>query len=200
MFKIGSLGIFAGGILGAVLFAGNAVADKIYVLDEAHTEVRFAWSHSGVSIQTGEFTKTNGTLNLDLDNVENSSIDVTIDATSVSSGVEVFDGHLNSASWLHTSKYPTITFKSTKIERTGEETANVTGDLTLHGVTKSVTLDTKLTHMGRHPVGDFLSYYQGDWIAFSATTEILHQAFRVGSYSTGPIKISIVSEMKHKPE
>lgn len=187
-------------VLGPMVLAGSAWAEKIYEIDEGHTEVRFAWSHAGVSVQTGEFTKTAGKLNLDLENIENSSIEVTIDAASVASGVAVFDGHLNSASWLHTSKYPTITFSSQEVERTGEDTANVTGDLTLHGVTKSVTLATKLTHMGKHPVGDFLSYYQGDWIAFSATTEIDHQAFGIGSYSTGPITISIVSEMKHKPE
>lgn len=190
---------FAGVILGSLLFASTAIADKIYNIDEAHTEVRFAWSHAGVSIQSGEFTKASGQLSLDPDKVENSHIEVIIDATSVASGVDVFDGHLNSANWLHTSKYPSITFTSKNIEPTGENTANVTGDLTLHGVTKPVTLATTLTHMGKHPVGDFLSYYQGDWIAFSASTEIDHQSFGVGSYSTGPITISIVTEMKHNP-
>ena len=173
-----------------------ALATETYYTDQGHTEVRFGWSHAGVSMQTGEFTKAKGTLVLDPDNVEESSISVTIDAASVSTGFEALDKHLMNADFLEVETYPEITFVSTSVERTGDITANVMGDLTIHGVTKPVTLETTLTHRGEHPVGAMLDYYKGQWVAFSATTEIDHQAFNVGSFSTGPISITIVTEMK----
>ena len=179
-----------------VALAVPALAAETYYTDQGHTEVRFGWSHAGVSMQTGEFTKAKGTLVLDPDNVEKSSISVTIDAASVSTGFEALDKHLMNADFLEVETYPEITFVSTSVERTGDTTANVTGDLTIHGVTKPATLETTLTHRGEHPVGAMLDYYKGQWVAFSATTEIDHQAFNVGSFSTGPISITIVTEMK----
>ena len=91
-----------------------------------------------------------------------------------------------------------MTFVSTSVTRTGDMTADVTGDLTIHGVTKPVTLKTTLTHRGEHPLGTVIDYYKGNWVAFSATTEIDHQAFGVGGFSTGPISITIVTEMKDR--
>ena len=179
-------------------FAVSAQASEIYYTDQGHTEVRFGWSHAGVSMQTGEFTTATGKLVLDPDNVEQSSISVTIDAASVSTGFEALDTHLKSADFLEVETYPEITFESTSIERTGDTTANVIGDLTIHGTTQPVTLETTLTHRGEHPVGAMLDYYKGQWVAFSATTEIDHQAFGVGSFSTGPISIEIVTEMKDR--
>ena len=129
-----------------------ALAAETYYTDQGHTEVRFGWSHAGVSMQTGEFTTASGKLDLDPDNVEQSSISVTIDAASVSTGFEALDTHLKSADFLEVETYPEITFVSTSIERTGDTTANVTGDLTIHGVTQPVTLETTLTHRGDHPV------------------------------------------------
>ncbi|MGH1480025.1 MAG: YceI family protein, partial [Geminicoccales bacterium] len=182
----------------SLTFAVPALAAETYYTDQGHTEVRFGWNHAGVSMQTGEFTTASGKLVLDPDNVEQSSINVTIDAASVSTGFEALDTHLKSADFLEVETYPEITFESTSIERTGEMTANITGDLTIHGVTKPVTLETTLTHRGEHPVAAVLDYYKGQWIAFSATTEIDHQAFDVGGFSTGPISIEIVTEMKDR--
>lgn len=175
-----------------------ALAAETYYTDQGHTEVRFGWNHAGVSMQTGEFTTASGKLVLDPDNVEQSSISVTIDAASVSTGFEALDTHLKSQDFLEVETYPEITFESTAVERTGDMTANLTGDLTIHGVTKPVTLETTLTHRGEHPVAAALDYYKGQWVAFSAMTEIDHQAFDVGGFSTGPISISIVTEMKDR--
>ncbi|WP_120499023.1 YceI family protein [Roseovarius sp. EL26] len=178
--------------------ARTATAQDIYTSDQGHTEVLFGWSHVGVSRQHGEFTTTNGTLTLFPEDLEKSSIEVTIDPSSVSSGVDVFDGHLKSQRFLNVEKYPTATFQSTSIELTGETTAKVTGDLTLHGITKSVVLDTTLTHRGAHPTAQYIDSYKGAWVAFHATTTIDHQAFGVGAYSTGPITIEINTEMRRK--
>ncbi len=174
-----------------------AYAAEIYQTDQGHTEVHFSWSHAGVSMQSAEFSSAKGELVLEPDAVEQSKLNVTIDATSLWSGYPRLDEHLKSADFLEVETYPQITFTSTKIERTGDTTADVTGDLTIHGVTKPVTLKTTLTHRGAHPVGQFLDYYKGDWVAFSATTEIDHVAFGVGpKFPTGPISIAISTELK----
>lgn len=191
---------FAGWMLVAALPVGSAFAAETYYTDQGHTEVRMSWSHAGVSIQTAEFTTVNGTLKLDPDNIEASSVDVTIDAASIATGFGPLDDHLKSADFLEVETYPEITFTSTEVTRTGEETADVTGDLTIHGVTKPVTLQTTLTHRGEHPVGAMLDYYKGQWVAFSATTEIDHMEFGVGPFPTGPISIEIVTEMKDRED
>ena len=184
-------------ILLSALSAPVAAAET-YFFDQGHTEVLFGWNHAGVSMQHGEFTAAKGKLTLDPDKVENSTIEVSIDATSVSTGVPALDKHLKSSDFLDVEKHPAITFKSTAVARTGDDTADVTGDLTIHGVTKPATLKVKLTHRGAHPVAEFIDYYKGEWVAFAATTEIDHQAFGVGSFSTGPIFIEINTEMKDR--
>ncbi|MEM7427481.1 MAG: YceI family protein [Pseudomonadota bacterium] len=193
----GKLGL-AALLLSAALAPASAIAEETYYTDQGHTEVIFGWSHAGVSMQSGEFTKADGKLVLDPDNIEKSSIDVTIDAASISTGFEPLDKHLKSKDFLEVETYPKITFKSTSVKKTSDKSADVTGDLTIHGVTKPVTLKTELTHRGGHPLGGVIDYYKGKWVAFSATTSIDHQAFKVGGFSTGPISIRIVTEMKDR--
>ena len=179
------------------VFPGSAIANKTFVTDQGHTEVLFGWNHSGVSRQHAEFTVAQGTLKL-ADDIEKSSISVVIDANSISSGFEALDDHLKSKDFLEVETYPEITFKSTGVKKTGERSYDVTGNLTIHGVTQPVTLKTEMTHRGAHPVAKFIDYYKGDWVAFRATTEIDHMAFKVGGFSTGPIAIEINTEMKAK--
>lgn len=178
--------------------AAWAQAAETYYTDQGHTEVRFGWNHAGVSMQSGEFTTANGKLVLDPDNPEQSSVTVTIDAASVSTGFGPLDDHIKSKDFLEVETYPEITFVSTSVKKTGDTTADVMGDLTIHGVTKPVTLKTTMTHRGEHPLGGAIDYYKGQWVAFSATTEIDHQAFDVGGFSTGPISITIVTELKDR--
>lgn len=176
-------------------FSSNALADKVFVSDQGHTEVMFGWNHAGVTRQNGQFTEAVATVNL-ADDLADSTVEVEIATASVSSGFGPLDDHLKTADYLDVETYPTMTFKSTSIEVTGDDTMNVTGDLTLHGVTNEVTLETKMTLNGPHPLGGAIEYYQGDWVAFEATTEIDHTAFEVGSFNTGPIAITINTEMK----
>lgn len=184
-------------VAASTLQVSGAFAGEVYVTDQGHTEILFGWSHAGVSTQHGEFTKATGTLNFD-DDLEKSSISVVIDTASLSSGFEALDKHLKSKDFLEVETYPEMTFQSTSITKTGDNTMDVAGDLTIHGVTKPVTLKTELTHKGEHPLGKAIEYYQGDWIAFKATTEIDHQAFGVGGFSTGPISVEINTELKAK--
>jgi len=183
----------------SALFAGNALADKTYVTDQGHTEITFGWSHAGVSMQHGEFLKSVGMLNLG-DDMEKSTINVVIETASLSSGFAALDQDLMSKNFLEVETYPEITFQSTSVAKTGDKTFDVSGDLTIHGVTQPVTLKAELTHIGEHPLGGFIDYYKGDWVAFKATTDIDHQAFGVGSFSTGPIFIEINTELKAKSQ
>ncbi len=179
----------------AALFAGSAMADVTYNTDQGHTEVKFSWNHAGVSIQSGEFDTAAGTVVL-ADDIEKSTVEMTIDAASVSTGFEALDTHLKSADFLEVETHPTMTFKSTSVAKTGDTTMDVTGDLTLHGVTKEVTMSAEITHQGPHPVGQALDYYKGEWLGLKATTDIDHQAFGVGGFSTGPITVTFISELK----
>lgn len=179
----------------ATAFSAGALAEKNYVSDQGHTEVMFGWSHAGVTRQNGEFTEAVATVNL-AEDIKESTVEVEISTSSVSTGFEALDDHLKSADFLEVETYPTMMFKSTAIEMTGEDTMNVTGDLTLHGITNPVTLEAKMTLNGEHPLGGSIEYYKGDWVAFEATTEIDHMAFEVGGFNTGPIAITINTEMK----
>lgn len=196
------LRLASGGLVLGMGLSVAAQAADIYKFDQGHTEISFGWNHAGVSMQHGEFIKADGTLSLDVAKIEASKINVTIDATSVSTGVTALDTHLKSSDFLDVEKHPTITFESTEVRKTGDKSADVSGNLTLHGVTKPVTLKVTLTHRGSHPVGQYLDHYKGAWVAFAAETVINHLEFGVGSYPAGPndkIMIRISTEMKHQP-
>lgn len=195
MDKVNILKIAALSVL-SILFTQPAIAAETYMTDQGHTEVRFGWNHAGVSIQSAEFNKVSGKLVLDADNVEKSKVTVTVDVDSLNSGFGPLDKDLKSKNFLDVANFPEITFESTSIKRTGEKTADITGNLTIHGITHPATLKATLTHRGDHPVAKFIDYYKGKWVAFSATTEIDHMAYKVGSFSTGPITIWISTEMK----
>ena len=191
------LSVFAFVVTALVVVPVNAIAAQTYVSDQGHTEVLFGWSHAGVSMQHAEFTTAEATLKL-ADDIEKSSVSAVIDVNSLASGFKKLDDHLKSKDFLEAETYPQITFKSTSIKKTGDKSFDVTGDLTIHGVTNSVTLKADMTHRGNHPLGGMMDYYKGDWVAFKATTKIDHQAFKVGGFSTGPITIEINTEMKAK--
>jgi polyisoprenoid-binding protein YceI len=120
--------------------AASARAEKeTFVLDKNHTQIGFKVRHF-VSKVGGHFAKFEGTIVLDRTKPEESSVDLKIEATSIDTGVPNRDKHLNSADFFDTAKFPEITFKSTKIAVKGKDAYEVTGDLTMRGVTKPVTL------------------------------------------------------------
>jgi polyisoprenoid-binding protein YceI len=112
-------------------------------IDPAHTNVEFTVRHMMISNVKGQFQKTAGTITVTGSDAASAQIDATIDASSVDTRVERRDMHLKSPDFLDVAKYPTITFKSTKVEADGPNKWKVTGDLTLHGVTKPVVLDVE---------------------------------------------------------
>jgi polyisoprenoid-binding protein YceI len=116
---------------------------SMWEIDLAHTSAQFGIRHLMVSTVRGDFRKVTGTVNLDEEDVTKSTIDATIDVASINTGIEKRDEHLRSPDFFDAAKYPTMTFKSKKIETAGEGKYKVTGDLTLHGMTKEVVLDVE---------------------------------------------------------
>jgi polyisoprenoid-binding protein YceI len=112
-------------------------------IDPPHTNVEFTVRHMMISNVKGQFQKTSGTVTTNGSDPASATIDATIDASSIDTRVEKRDMHLKSPDFLDVAKYPTITFKSTKVEAAGPNKWKVTGDLTLHGVTKPVVLDVE---------------------------------------------------------
>jgi polyisoprenoid-binding protein YceI len=112
-----------------------------YVFDPAHTTAQFSVKHLMVTNVRGEFSKVSGKLNIDDKDVTKSSVEVTIDASTIDTREPNRDNHLRSPDFFDVAKYPAITFKSTKVEKAGDKKLKVTGDLTIHGVTKQAVLD-----------------------------------------------------------
>lgn len=112
-----------------------------YELDPAHTWVQFSINHAGWALASGQFRDASGTMEFDVANAAAASLSVTIDAASIDTNDLARDDHLRSADFFNTAAFPTLTFTATGIEVTGEKTGKITGDLTMIGVTKSVTLD-----------------------------------------------------------
>ncbi len=114
-----------------------------YEIDPAHSSAGFSVRHLMVSNVRGEFTKLTGTVTYDEKDPTRSTVEATIDVGSVDTRDAKRDGHLKSADFFDAAKYPTITFKSTKVERAAAGKLRVTGDLTMHGVTKPVVLEVE---------------------------------------------------------
>lgn len=184
-------------------FAGNAIADIAdmpsgeYGLDTGHGYITFSYSHFGYSNPHVGFNTFDLTMNLDSDNVENSSVEVVIDATSVDSRVPAFDGHLNGPNFFNTAEHPTITFNSTSMTATGENTYDVVGDLTIKGITKSVTLAATINKAANHPRRNT------PIVGVDATTSVLRSEFdmaRAVPNVSDEVTISISVEMPQKTD
>ena len=138
--------------ISSILIAGGLRAET-FTIDPVHSHVLYRAGHMGVSHSWGRFSDISGTLSLDDANSENNSIDITVKATSIDSGEPKRDEHLRSPDFLSVKQFPTITFKSTQIKAVDPHTLEVTGDLTIHGVSKPVTLKVERVGAGKGPMG-----------------------------------------------
>jgi len=129
----------------------EAAVEK-YTFDTTHTQVMFTVSHLGFSNSHGRFNTLSGGFSFDAEKPETSTVDVSIDTNSLYMASAPWEAHLKSADFFNVEKFPAMTFKSTKIEKTGDNTGKLTGDLTLLGVTKPVTLDVTFNKSGIHPM------------------------------------------------
>ena len=158
-------------------FAGSAfAAPATYKIDPNHTNVIASWNHFGFSNPSINFGNADGTIVYDADKVSASSVQVTLPLTGLSALATDFYDHLTSADWFDAAKYPSATFKSTKVEAAGEGKLKVTGDLTVKGVTKPVVLEVKLNKAGVQPLA------KREAIGFDATATIKRSEFGLGNY------------------
>ncbi|MFI5271968.1 MAG: YceI family protein [Ktedonobacterales bacterium] len=118
-------------------------------LDTSHSQIGFSVKHMMVSTVRGQFTRFAGTVALDEQQPERSHVEVTIDPQSINTSDEKRDGHLRAADFFEVEKYPEIRFSSTQVERSGDDEYRVTGDLTMRGVTRPVTLEVTLDGQSR---------------------------------------------------
>jgi len=182
--------------LGAAFVAAALTAPAFaapYILDKSHTAVTFTVDHLGYSLTHGFFTKFDADIDFDPDAPEKSSVTFTIDAASINTLWEARDKHVRGKDFLHVSENPEVVFKSTKIEMTGEDTAKLTGDLTLAGQTNEETFEVLLRKAAPSP----LPQLKGKMVkGFSITGEIDRTEYGV-TYAAGaigniiPIKIEL---------
>jgi polyisoprenoid-binding protein YceI len=145
-------------------------APAVWQIDPAHSSAQFSVRHLMISNVKGEFTKVSGTIFFDPSNPSNSKVDVTIDAGSINTRDAQRDTHLKSAEFFDTEKFPTIEFRSTEVRSSGDG-SRITGDLTIHGVTRQVVLDVE------GPTPEAKDPWGSTRIAASATTRIDRRDF-----------------------
>jgi polyisoprenoid-binding protein YceI len=162
--------VLAGSLVSLPLWAADT-----YVIDPAHTHPSYEISHFGWSTQRGRFDKVSGKITLDRAG-KTGSADVIIDVASVSTGVTKLDDHLKSEDFFNVAKYPTVTFKATKITFNGDEPASVPGEITILGVTKPATLTVTHFTCGTHPM------LKKDLCGAEATTTIKRSEFGMTKY------------------
>jgi polyisoprenoid-binding protein YceI len=139
----------------AGLFATAALAQAApvtYKLDPHHTMVLFSWSHFGFSHPTANLPLGEGTLSFDPQHPEQATVDVTLPLAGLDTHVPALDEHLKKPDFFDASKYPQVTYRSTRVEPLGGDRFRITGDLTVHGVTRPVVLEATLNKLGPHPM------------------------------------------------
>ena len=175
-----------------IALASTSAVATTYTLDPQHTQVQFSWSHFGFSNPAAVFGKLDATLEFDQTDPTKSTVNVTIPLNSVNSNVTKLNEHLESPDFFDAAKYPNATFKSTKVEKGATpDQLKVTGDLTLHGVTKPVTLDVTVNKVGEHPMR------KAPTAGFDATATVKRADFWISKYIPGvsdDIKIHITTE------
>ncbi|WP_405242364.1 YceI family protein [Lentisalinibacter salinarum] len=172
--------ITAAALLAAGAPAGAADLTQVpsgsYHEDDQHAYVIFSYTHLGFSSPKVRFDDFDVTLKLDTEDPEASEIDVSIDVSSVDSGVEIFDGHLMGAEYFDLENHPAITFESTSVEKTGENTYDISGGLTVKGKTVPVTLAATINGAGEHPLKKVPA------VGISATGTVLRSAWGLDQY------------------
>lgn len=151
-------------------------ADK-YTLDSSHSQIVFSYNHLGFSTTYGMFSGFEGEIMFDNDAPENSKVSVSMPVSSMFTGWEQREAHFLSADFLNAAENAIVSFASTGIEVTGENTAKITGDLTVAGTTKAVVLDAVMNKSGAHPLA------AKPWMGFDATTTLLRSDFGVGGFA-----------------
>ncbi|GAA6207839.1 YceI family protein [Cognatishimia sp. WU-CL00825] len=167
--------ILAAGLMAAATVA-SADAEK-YALDPSHSQIVFTYNHLGYSTTYGMFSGFSGDIMFDQENPAESSVSVAFPVKTMLTGWEQRFGHFMSPDFFGAADDEMVSFASTSIEVTGENTALITGDLTLNEVTKSVVLNATLNQAGDHPM-------EGKaWAGFDATTTLVRSEYNLGMFA-----------------
>ena len=167
-----------------------STAPETYTLDPMHTQVVWSINHFGFSNPSGKFAMISGTLTLDEANPASSKVNATITIANLVTGLDKLNEHLFSDKFFDAAKFPTATFTSTTVEVTGKDTAKVTGNLTVHGVTKPVVLDVTLNKIGENMM-------KKKTAGFSATATLKRSDFGMTTFLPmlgDDVKLDIQSE------
>jgi polyisoprenoid-binding protein YceI len=156
--------------------AASVAAPVTYAFDTVHSRLTFYVSHMGYSNSVGQLSIAPGTFSFDTADWSKGQVTATLPADSLAFGDAKWDAHIKSADFLDAAKFPSITFTATKVEQTGTNTGTLTGDLTVHGVTKPVTLQLRLNGAGMHPMMKVPA------IGFTATGKLKRSDFGVAAY------------------
>lgn len=157
---------------------GAFAAPEAYTLDPSHSQVVFSYNHLGFSTTYGMFSGFEGEIMFDAEDPAASSVNVSMPVMSMFTGWEKREEHFMSDDFFGASEGDMVTFTSTGVDVTGDNTAKITGDLTMNGVTKSVVLDTTLNQKAdAHPMNN------KPWLGFDATTTLLRSDFGVDKFA-----------------
>ena len=176
--------------LSAAIVAPAFAAPVSYGVEANHTFPRFSYTHLGFTTQQSRFDKTTGTVVYDKEG-RTGSVNITIETSSVSTGSALFNQHIQGEDFLDTAKYPTVTFKSTKVNFDGDKPVSIEGDLTMKGVTKRVTLTVTRFLAAPHPI------QKKDTIGADAYTIVKRTDFNMGKYApavSDEVRIDIAIE------
>jgi polyisoprenoid-binding protein YceI len=176
--------------LSAAVVAPAFAAPVSYGVEANHTFPRFSYTHLGFTTQQSRFDKTTGTVVYDKEG-RTGSVNITIETSSVSTGSALFNQHIQGEDFLDTAKYPTVTFKSTKVNFDGDKPVSIEGDLTMKGITKRVTLTVTRFLAAPHPI------QKKDTIGADAYTIVKRSDFNMGKYApavSDEVRIDIAIE------
>lgn len=182
MFRSAALGLTAALLVSAgaaqaqVTTSPAAIQAGTYKLDPTHGKITWSVTHFGFSTYVGQFSHVDATLKLDPKTPAASTLDVAVDANSLGTLNPALDTHLKSKDFLDVATFPTATFKATKVTLTGGKTADIAGDLTLHGVTRPVVVHATFNQAGVNPLD---KKYE---LGFAGTAEIVRSDFGIKSY------------------
>jgi polyisoprenoid-binding protein YceI len=161
----------------SLVLAATPLYATTYTIEPDYTQAVFRWSHLGFSNPAAQLSQGQGTLEFDPANPTRAAVNVTIALSSLNTGVPALDEHLRSEDFFEVAKFPTASFHSTKVEQgSGKDRLKVTGELSLHGVTRPVTLDVTVLKIGANP------RTQLPTVGFEATTTLKRSDFGLGAF------------------
>ena len=161
------------GTLAVALSAPAFAAPEVFAIDNSHTYPRFSYNHLGFSTQLSRFNKTEGKIVFDKE-AKTGSVDIAIDMKSVDTGFALFDEHIQAADFFDTARYPTATFKSTRVNFNGDKPSTIEGNLTIKGITKPAVLTVTSFQAVPHPM------LKKDAIGANAYTIVKRSDFNMG--------------------